>query len=239
MDTHEGSNFRGGTDSIGPGETIEVHPGARIPVDVDVVGGNRFVDQATITCESVPSKKFPARPSWGHGQSVRRHPRPFRWRNGQAGSHLRAIWRCSSFRSKWRRRTSCVIRTDTLSAGTSTASQRQGPCSLCPASPRSFPQPFRESHHPARQTRALIGFAPEASSLSPPNPDRLRPNMHEYFIVVRGSEWPRRFCRIDIGTPSPSITVSFPRRKVWNPHRSIPSFSSRGYLVYRIRKERR
>jgi len=47
------------TESIRPGEIIEVNPGARIPVDGDVVGGNSFVDQATITGESLPAEKFP------------------------------------------------------------------------------------------------------------------------------------------------------------------------------------
>jgi heavy metal translocating P-type ATPase len=47
------------TKSIGPGETIEVNPGARIPVDGDVVGGNSFVDQAAITGESLPVEKVP------------------------------------------------------------------------------------------------------------------------------------------------------------------------------------
>jgi heavy metal translocating P-type ATPase len=47
------------TESIGPGEIIEVNPGARIPVDGDVVGGNSFVDQATITGESLPVEKLP------------------------------------------------------------------------------------------------------------------------------------------------------------------------------------
>jgi Cd2+/Zn2+-exporting ATPase/Cu+-exporting ATPase len=47
------------TESIGPGETIEVNPGARIPVDGDVVGGNSFVDQAAITGESLPVEKLP------------------------------------------------------------------------------------------------------------------------------------------------------------------------------------
>jgi P-type E1-E2 ATPase len=47
------------TDSIRPGEIIEVNPGARIPVDGDVVGGNSFVDQATITGESLPVEKLP------------------------------------------------------------------------------------------------------------------------------------------------------------------------------------
>ena len=47
------------TESIRPGEIIEVNPGARIPVDGDVVGGNSFVDQATITGESLPVEKLP------------------------------------------------------------------------------------------------------------------------------------------------------------------------------------
>jgi heavy metal translocating P-type ATPase len=46
-------------ESIRPGEIIEVNPGARIPVDGDVVGGNSFVDQATITGESLPVEKLP------------------------------------------------------------------------------------------------------------------------------------------------------------------------------------
>jgi heavy metal translocating P-type ATPase len=47
------------TESIRPGEIIEVNPGARIPVDGDVVGGNSFVDQAAITGESLPVEKLP------------------------------------------------------------------------------------------------------------------------------------------------------------------------------------
>jgi heavy metal translocating P-type ATPase len=47
------------TESIRQGETIEVNPGARIPVDGDVVGGNSFVDQAAITGESLPVEKVP------------------------------------------------------------------------------------------------------------------------------------------------------------------------------------
>ena len=47
------------TDSIRPGETIEVNPGSRIPVDGDVVGGNSFVDQSAITGESLPVEKLP------------------------------------------------------------------------------------------------------------------------------------------------------------------------------------
>lgn len=47
------------TESISKGEIIEVNPGARIPVDGDVVGGNSFVDQAAITGESLPVEKLP------------------------------------------------------------------------------------------------------------------------------------------------------------------------------------
>ena len=47
------------TESIRAGEIIEVNPGARIPADGDVVGGNSFVDQATITGESLPVEKLP------------------------------------------------------------------------------------------------------------------------------------------------------------------------------------
>lgn len=47
------------TESIRQGEVIEVNPGARIPVDGEVVSGNSFVDQATITGESLPVEKLP------------------------------------------------------------------------------------------------------------------------------------------------------------------------------------
>lgn len=47
------------TESLRPGEVIEVNPGARIPVDGDVVRGNSFVDQAAITGESLPVEKIP------------------------------------------------------------------------------------------------------------------------------------------------------------------------------------
>lgn len=39
------------------GDTVLVKPGARIPVDGTVTGGHSFVDQATITGESMPSEK--------------------------------------------------------------------------------------------------------------------------------------------------------------------------------------
>jgi heavy metal translocating P-type ATPase len=47
------------TESINIGEIIEVNPGGRIPVDGEVVSGNSFVDQATITGESLPVEKVP------------------------------------------------------------------------------------------------------------------------------------------------------------------------------------
>ena len=47
------------TGSINIGELIEVNPGGRIPVDGDVVSGNSFVDQSTITGESLPVEKVP------------------------------------------------------------------------------------------------------------------------------------------------------------------------------------
>jgi Cd2+/Zn2+-exporting ATPase/Cu+-exporting ATPase len=46
------------TDSIHPGEIIEVPPGGRIPVDGEVIAGNSFVDQSTITGESLPVEKL-------------------------------------------------------------------------------------------------------------------------------------------------------------------------------------
>jgi heavy metal translocating P-type ATPase len=45
------------TDEIAVGEIVLVKPGARIPVDGVVVGGHSFVDQATITGESMPAEK--------------------------------------------------------------------------------------------------------------------------------------------------------------------------------------
>lgn len=48
-----------GIENIRPGEVIEVNPGARIPVDGDVVAGNSFVDQSAITGESLPVEKLP------------------------------------------------------------------------------------------------------------------------------------------------------------------------------------
>jgi P-type Cu+ transporter len=45
------------TDEIAVAEIVLVKPGARIPVDGLVVGGHSFVDQATITGESMPAEK--------------------------------------------------------------------------------------------------------------------------------------------------------------------------------------
>ncbi len=45
------------TDEIRAGDTVLVKPGARIPVDGMVAGGHSFVDQSTITGESIPTEK--------------------------------------------------------------------------------------------------------------------------------------------------------------------------------------
>jgi heavy metal translocating P-type ATPase len=45
------------TSEIASGDVVLVKPGARIPVDGVVVGGHSFVDQATITGESMPAEK--------------------------------------------------------------------------------------------------------------------------------------------------------------------------------------
>src|SRR6202035_4167882 len=42
---------------IQPGEVVLVRPGARIPVDGVVIAGHSFVDQSTITGESMPVEK--------------------------------------------------------------------------------------------------------------------------------------------------------------------------------------
>ncbi|MBK8482463.1 MAG: cadmium-translocating P-type ATPase [Proteobacteria bacterium] len=48
-----------GIAEIHPGDVVVVKPGARLPVDGEVVGGHSFVDQATITGESLPVEKVP------------------------------------------------------------------------------------------------------------------------------------------------------------------------------------
>jgi heavy metal translocating P-type ATPase len=55
---------RGGWKEVGVaqihvGDTVLIKPGSRIPADGSVVGGNSFVDQATITGESMPVEKKP------------------------------------------------------------------------------------------------------------------------------------------------------------------------------------
>jgi Cd2+/Zn2+-exporting ATPase/Cu+-exporting ATPase len=47
---------------IAPGDVVLVKPGARLPVDGVVVAGHSFVDQATITGESLPAEKAPGAP---------------------------------------------------------------------------------------------------------------------------------------------------------------------------------
>jgi Cd2+/Zn2+-exporting ATPase/Cu+-exporting ATPase len=44
------------------GDTVLVRPGGRIPVDGTVVGGHSFVDQSTITGESMPAEKISGLP---------------------------------------------------------------------------------------------------------------------------------------------------------------------------------
>jgi heavy metal translocating P-type ATPase len=46
-----------GVQQVALGEVVLVKPGSRIPVDGSVVGGHSFVDQATITGESMPVEK--------------------------------------------------------------------------------------------------------------------------------------------------------------------------------------
>ena len=47
------------TEQVATGDVVLVRPGASLPVDGRVVGGNSFVDQATITGESMPVEKRP------------------------------------------------------------------------------------------------------------------------------------------------------------------------------------
>src|SRR5580704_10154465 len=46
-----------GTGQISVGDEVLIRPGARVPVDGEVVGGHSFVDQAPITGESMPVEK--------------------------------------------------------------------------------------------------------------------------------------------------------------------------------------
>jgi heavy metal translocating P-type ATPase len=48
-----------GATEVQVGDVVLVKPGARVPVDGVVVGGNSFVDQAAITGESLPVEKLP------------------------------------------------------------------------------------------------------------------------------------------------------------------------------------
>jgi P-type Cu+ transporter len=48
-----------GIAEVSPGNLVLVKPGSRIPVDGSVVGGRSFVDQSTITGESMPVEKSP------------------------------------------------------------------------------------------------------------------------------------------------------------------------------------
>jgi len=45
--------------AVGVGDVVIVKPGSRIPVDGAVIAGHSFVDQATITGESIPAEKMP------------------------------------------------------------------------------------------------------------------------------------------------------------------------------------
>lgn len=56
------------TKEIVVGDTVLVKPGARIPVDGTVTGGHSFVDQATITGESMPSEK--AKGAWVYAGTI-------------------------------------------------------------------------------------------------------------------------------------------------------------------------
>ncbi|MCU1311585.1 MAG: heavy metal translocating P-type ATPase [Candidatus Angelobacter sp.] len=53
-----GATVRTTAETIIAGEIVEVNPGGRIPVDGIVTGGNSFVDQSTITGESMPAEKI-------------------------------------------------------------------------------------------------------------------------------------------------------------------------------------
>jgi cation transport ATPase len=48
-----------GAAEVQVGEIVVIKPGARLPVDGVVIAGNSFVDQATITGESLPTEKLP------------------------------------------------------------------------------------------------------------------------------------------------------------------------------------
>jgi heavy metal translocating P-type ATPase len=46
-------------DALLPGDVVLIRPGGRIPVDGEVIRGHSFVDQSTITGESLPVEKIP------------------------------------------------------------------------------------------------------------------------------------------------------------------------------------
>jgi heavy metal translocating P-type ATPase len=57
---NEGGAWRDvGVQKVSVGTVVLIKPGGRIPVDGSVVGGHSFVDQATITGESMPVEKNP------------------------------------------------------------------------------------------------------------------------------------------------------------------------------------
>jgi heavy metal translocating P-type ATPase len=56
---HDGRAQEVQSDTIRPGNIVVVKPGGRIPVDGDVVHGHSFVDQSSITGESMPVEKLP------------------------------------------------------------------------------------------------------------------------------------------------------------------------------------
>jgi len=56
------------TEEIAPGDAVLVKPGARIPIDGTVTGGHSFVDQATITGESMPAEKSAG--SWVYAGTI-------------------------------------------------------------------------------------------------------------------------------------------------------------------------
>jgi heavy metal translocating P-type ATPase len=54
----EGTLAEVSASEIRPGEIVVLKPGSRIPVDGEVIAGNSFVDQSTITGESLPVEKM-------------------------------------------------------------------------------------------------------------------------------------------------------------------------------------
>ncbi|MBV8277805.1 MAG: cation-translocating P-type ATPase [Verrucomicrobia bacterium] len=53
----DGQELQLAADALSPGETIVIRPGERIPVDGIVIKGTSFVDQSSITGESLPVEK--------------------------------------------------------------------------------------------------------------------------------------------------------------------------------------